>query len=444
MKNLTNIIICILIIASCGRDNKNNGAGGTNAKDLIGNPDTTSGKPVPTPKNSDVKIYYENSKSMDGYIRKNTDFKDVLRELLVAIDNNENIASSANFYLINNDLQKTDFGVESVKIADELTPNSTDGIGNKSFSDFEKILNTILQNQDKNTISIVIADFIYSPNESNIPSSLNKLKTYTKDAFLKAIKDNNQLEARIFRFYSDFNGIYYDINNKEISGIDKRPYYYFMIADSKLMQELNDKIASQLKEMDGYHNEALFTTNVYSNIPRKILSTTSTNGRLRVRNNNLEIISYTKDKFIEFVVLFDFSNLPMNNNFLMNKENYESNPDTFSIVDIGVKEGKRINFQESGSTNIKPSDLVAIKGKRYTHAVKFKTNGTVSNDLEFSLNKKIPSWVNKYHSRDDRNIKNDSIEKLKTFGFKSLVEGISEAYLLNREDKYFRTSISIE
>jgi len=118
---------------------------------------------------------------MDGYINGNTSFKDVFRELLVAVDNENKIDLETEFYLINNELTPTNFGVENTKISEELTPQSTAGKGNKNSSNFEEILNTILQKQDENVISIIMADFIYSPKgESNTISALNKLRTYTK------------------------------------------------------------------------------------------------------------------------------------------------------------------------------------------------------------------------------------------------------------------------
>jgi hypothetical protein len=130
-----------------------------------------------------VKIYFENTLSMDGYINGNTGFKNVFRDLLVAVENEDDIDFSTEFYLINDKLIQTDFGVETTKISEELNPRNTAGKGNKGSNDFEEVLDRILENQEGDAISIIMADFIYSPwEESNVPSALGNLKTYTQDA----------------------------------------------------------------------------------------------------------------------------------------------------------------------------------------------------------------------------------------------------------------------
>ena len=144
---------------------------------------------------------------MDGYINGNTAFKDVFRDLLVAVDNENDVDLETDFYLINNKLTPTNFGVDNIKISEKLSPNSTANKGNKGSSNFEEILNAVLQNQEGDVISVIMADFIYSPEgEPDVPSALNKLRTYTQNAFLKAGKQNPDLVTRIYGFSSDFKG----------------------------------------------------------------------------------------------------------------------------------------------------------------------------------------------------------------------------------------------
>jgi hypothetical protein len=136
-----------------------------------------------TPLDAVVKIYFENTLSMHGYINGNTSFKNVFRDLLVAVENEDDIDFTTEFYLINNKLTQTIFGAETTHISEKLTPQSTAGKGNKGSSDFEEILDKILEKQEGDGILIIMADFIYSPKEeSNVPSALGNLKTYTQDA----------------------------------------------------------------------------------------------------------------------------------------------------------------------------------------------------------------------------------------------------------------------
>lgn len=399
-----------------------------------------------TPLDATVKIYFENTLSMDGYINGNTNFKDVFRELLVAVDNENQIDLETEFYLLNNELTPTNFGVENTKIPEKLTPLSTSGKGNKGSSNFEEILNTVLQNQEGDVISVIMADFIYSPQgETDTPSALNKLRTYTQDAFLKAVNQNNALETRIYGFTSVFNGTYYDINNKHIQGVKSRPYYYFVIAPANLMPVFAENIATQLKKAPGYQNEALFTSANFSSIPTEILTATANNGRIKARGRDIEVVSYPKRGDLEFAVLADLTELPVDNDYLLDKDNFKLNNPEFSIKDIGLVKAKNIEFSELAPLKIDPSTLVKINKKKFTHAILFRADGMVSEDLKFTLKKKIPTWVRSAHSNDDRQIRNDSLEQTKTFGFGHLVEGISRAYKQQSgNDEYFNISIPVK
>lgn len=438
---LFKFFILLFLISSCG-----------GREDRAGNPSPPP-KPIPkspikseAPQDATVKIYFENTLSMDGYINGNTNFKDVFRELLVAVDNENNIDLETEFYLLNNELTPTNFGVDNTKISEKLTPKSTAGKGNKGSSNFEEILNTVLQNQEGDVISVVMADFIYSPDgQQNTPSALNKLRTYTQDAFLKALNQNPNLATRVYRFTSDFDGTYFDIDNKHIQGVKSRPYYYFVIAPGKLMSVFDDKIATQLKNAPGYQNEALFDSANFSEIPIEILAATANNGRIRAKGNNIEVRDYPRSGNLEFTVLVDLSELPVNNQYLIKKNNYELPNSEFSIKEIGLKKGKNLEFEDLGKVKINPAGLVKILDKNFTHAIIFQAEGMVSEDLKFSLKKSIPNWIKTAHSSDDQKIHSDSLEQTKTFGFGHLVQGVSRAYeLQNGNDEYFKLTIPVK
>jgi hypothetical protein len=409
----------------------------------------TSGSMVPIiiekdlPLDATVKIYFENTLSMDGYINGNTDFKDVFRELLVAVDNEDVIDLETEFYLINDKLIKESFGVETTKIADALSKQSISK-GNRGTSNFEDVLNTVLENQTGDVISIVMADFIYSPgNETDTPSALNKLKTYTKEAFLKAGIADKDIETTIYRFSSRFDGIYYNINNSHIKGINHRPYYYFVIAPSNLMTVFEKQISPQLRNNKGFENEISFSPRYFENIPYQVFSATKSNGRINTRNG-IEIVDYPRQGNLEFLVALDLTGVPLHEDYFLNKDNYHLGNDQFIIKDIGTINGKKLNFKTEGKTPINPSDLLKIQGKDYTHVILVSAKGLVSEDLKLSLRKSIPTWVNNSSSNDDRAIKSDSLEQTKTFGFAYLIEGISNSYIQKTGSKeYFNVKIPV-
>ena len=440
---LLKIFIVLFLFSSCGGRN-----GQSEKNSSIYESEGKAPEITPeTPLDAAVKIYFENTLSMDGYMNRNTDFKDVFRELLVAVDNEDRIDLETEFYLVNNELTREDFGVENIKISERLTPRSTANKGNKGSSNFEEILNTVLQNPAGDVVSIIMADFIYSPDgQQNTPSALNKLKTYTQDAFLKATSKQNDLETRIYHFTSDFEGTYYDFNNKHIRGVKNRPYYYFVIAPASLMNVFESNIASQLKRNETFKNEAFFSTEQYNaQFSLEILSSTANNGRIKVKDKNILIHDYPRQGNLEFTVLVNLENLPLSDEFITNPSNYQLNNSEFKIKNIGLTRDRDIVFDANNSVKISGADFIPIKDATFTHAFQFAAEGMVSENLHFALKKTIPAWVSNNHSADDRNIQSDSLEQTKTFGFGHLVEGVSNAFIQKgNNDNYFDIQIPVK
>ena len=445
---LPKIFILLFLMASCVNGERSRG---DNQKSSP-NPNPIAKVPIKphTPLDATVKIYFENTLSMDGYINGNTDFKDVFRELLVAVDNEDRIELETEFYLVNDKLTKTDFGVATTKISEKLTEENAINANlndDRGSSNFEEILNTILQNQEGDVISVIMADFIYSPDgQQDTPSALNKLKTYTQDAFLKAASNQKGLETRIYHFTSDFDGTYYDFNNKHIKGVKERPYYYFVIAPASLMNVFESNVASQLKKNSTYKNEAFFSTEEYNNeLSYKILSSTANNGRIRVMKEEIQIHDYPRQGDLEFTVLLNLENLPLSDEFITDPSNYELHNSEFKIKNIGLKKDRDIEFEDGKTIKISGADLIPIADKHFTHAIQFAAGGMVSENLHFALKKKIPAWVSNIHSADDRNIQSDSLEQTKTFGFGHLVEGVSNAFIQKgNNDYYFDIEIPVK
>jgi hypothetical protein len=210
------------------------------------------------------------------------------------------------------------------------------------------------------------------------------------------------------------------------------------------MTVFTNEIAPQLKKTKDYRNEAFFTTSDYNPISTEILSSTANKGRFRVRDGDLEVVSYPGEENLKFIGLIDFSEIPVDDKYLMDKGNYSlSNPE-FSIKEVGSKKGKNIHFEGQPIKKINTNDLVSIINKKFTHAIYFEAEGIVSENLKFALRKKIPSWVQNSHSDDDRQIYNDSLEQSKTFGLRYLIEGVSGAYLQIGNDEYFNVTIPIK
>ncbi len=430
--------IFLIVIVSCGRKTGNE-------QTLVSNIGTAN-PIVSMPKNATVRVYFENTLGMDGYINGNTDFKDVFRKLLVALDNEKRVDLNLEFYLINDTLAQTDFGVEPIQWPEKLNPKNFMGIGDRGHGDFKEIFDRVLENQSENeqVISILMADFIHSPKESgNAPTDLNKLKTYTKNAVLNSGIAEGHIDAGVYRFTSDFNGTYYDRNNEFIEGLDSRPFYYFVLAPDNLMDLFADGIATELISDSSFENEALFNGREYNGTPHFVLPSV---GKLRVnrRNKSMELLDYSNKGDFEFVLMLNMEQLPVSDHYLMNPNNYRLHNPEFEIKDIGRVEGKDIKFKTMGTKSLDSLSLEEIGSQKFTHAIVFSLKGLLSSDFGFSLRQTVPGWVHRVNSNDDQGILADSLEQTKTLGFGKLIHGISEAYQEERgNDEYFSIGIPI-
>jgi len=406
----------------------------------------TAGPIVDMPNSATVKVYFENTLGMDGYINGNTDFKKVFRELLSALDNVKNVDLEMEFDLINDELIQTDFGVEPVKWSEELNPKKTVGVGNKNSSDFEEVFDRVIENQFENeqVISILMADFIHSPKEAgDTPANLNRLKAYAKNAFLGSGIGEGKIDTGIYRFTSNFNGIYYDANNNGIEGIDSRPYYYFVMAPDNLMDLFTAGIAPKLISDTSFENKAFFVDRNFNKISHMVLSS---GGKLRMnrRNKSMEILDYSNKGNLEFILMLNMEHLPVSGNYLLNHDNYRLHNPEFEIEDVGLVNGGDIEFKTLGKKSIDSLSLVEIGSQKFTHAIIFSLKGLLSADFGVSLKQTVPGWVHKVSSTDDQEIQADSLERTKTLGLGSFINGISEAYKEeNGNDEYFSITIPI-
>jgi len=115
---------------------------------------------------------------------------------------------------------------------------STSGVGNASYTDFQKIFNAILEAQRSGNVSVLVSDLIYSPAETGNVS------------VEKIFNEENSLATRVFKRYKgksilvhqmlgDYNGKYYPYNEVPFDYNGKRPFYLMVIADTKVMDAMS-------------------------------------------------------------------------------------------------------------------------------------------------------------------------------------------------------------
>ena len=410
---------------------QHNRRGQTDPEILSPKSDEASIKPI-------VKVFVENSISMDGYVTGNSDFKSDLTEMLVLT---KNYVGESNIKI--NFINRRPYASSKKDIANfasKLEPNSiTYNVGGKDRrkSDINNIFRMLLDSLHQNEIVILTSDCIYSLGEGDeTEGKLNIQKSLTHDAFNDALKlRKNDLATVCLKMASDFKGNYYDLNDHPTKINEKRPYYIWIIGSEDLIKEYYPKIT---KNMVGIENSYFLSNFTKEKQPFfTVLKETNKVGSFKQTDrgekevNSINDIKYDNGT-LQFAIAIDLGNIPVDSTYLTNPKSYVV-PDGFVVKSIFKIDRNKLTQR----------DMVIVEKTSATHYITISTtNKFTVQDLKLELSNKIPAWVEASNSIDDRNVK-DELDK--TFGLSYLVQGVSEAYATQNPEQtsYFKINVSI-
>ncbi|NPA44093.1 MAG: hypothetical protein GXO49_01015 [Chlorobi bacterium] len=434
IQNVSYIVISLIIsfvLFSCeGRnrrnseDNDKNTQSSTDKDTLAIDSDTIQNK-----LNNKTKVYFyiENSASIFGYINGFTDYIDVVNEL-AAMPKFEENNIEREYYFINGrkDLKVNYIGSskEGNILVDKFNKSKNAyNSGDVSASDLNTMFQLALQKASDNDISILISDGIYDIKDKRAPkAALVTEGKNTRTQFINRLSQGD-LQTILVKLQSDFNGKYYFVTKYNAKGRQKyikikqkRPYYIWIFGKSELLNEyFTDEYLSSLK---GFNDLVRFLKNEKTNIPYEI-SNKENIGRFDFDRDNpkmLKNVSFNeRDNIFQFSFKVDYSTLPFPNEYFTNVENYEC---------IGT-----------GKYNVKK--IVNINDKKYTHLITVYTKTSPYGKLSVNLKNVLPDWIEKTSTLEENETK---VDESTTFGFKFLIDGISEAYIyMNKGNKYIAT-----
>ena len=399
--------------------------------------------PVVSSKSVAVNVYIENSGSMNGYINGNTEFKSAIQDMLVLLKY-EYEEKNINLFFINSEIHPTNIDSDLAGFASALNAKSFK-VGAVASSNLNNVFKQVLAKTAKDTISILISDCIYSIKGNKTEDLLSDQKSLTKDAFLTKSKEGMNLTTTVVKLNSKFNGNYWDKNEKAtILNNKMRPYYISIIGSENIMNHFNSKIIFSKKEVAGYENKLVLSSVDYSKgIYFSVINAKNDLGKFKPARDfsdknsikgieDVESDSRNGDKFT-FSVALDLSKLPLEKSYITNPQNYTIDEGDFIISKIS--EFNKEDFVSSSVSSVLKSR------KNPTHYITFSATSKKYSDLKFNLKRQLPKWVDETSTEDDTNI--EAIGN-KTFGFKYLMEGISEAYQTSSPSKnYFELTIKI-
>ena len=366
-----------------------------------------------------INVYLENSESMDGYVKGVTEFETAIYNLLGDFKIS-GLCDSLNLNYINKTIRYTKQNALPPDIQDlieKLEPSVfKQRGGDRSVSDLKNILSAVLKTVNNKNAAVLISDFVFSPGKNaNAQDYLNTQGVGIKIDFAEKLKELD-LSVVIIQLQSSFDGYYFDKTNKPHILKVKRPYYVWIIGNTRQISSIvNKKVLDNIK--GGYSNRLVFQSIKGISEPNYKVLYSPKIGSFSAKQLNAKIISdatASKDNqnigLFGFNVAVDFSKCLQDESYFLDTKNY--------IL-------SNIKYQLTVEAIADKNDA-SLSG--FTHLLKLQTSELREEILKIDIVGKTPSWVLNSTSIDDSNILNDNSEQQKTFGLQYLVEGVSDAF----------------
>lgn len=343
---------------------------------------------VPAPKeikdSIELKVYVENSGSMDAYMCAGSNLKDAVFDYVSDL---KRLTTSCSLYYINSEV--IPFTGELNTYIKNLTPQSfAKAGGNRTNTDLRQIFDTIVKSNGKQTVSVFISDCILDIPQNAI-DFLGNYQISIKNTFNEALAVNPELGVEIIKLDSKFNGFWFCGNNREFLENVKRPYYIWIIGNQRYLAEFNQKVPVEniiggIKEYSAYA------------APQKIPFD---------MNRSTYVINHSGKINVELLV--NLRGSLQSSNLYKNIAQYKSaNPQ--QVVVASVEEIIAADSPYSHVITLEISNPETLKSE------------TVSFSYPY-----LATWISNSDDTTGQNVK-ENLDK--TTGLMALIKGVAEAY----------------
>lgn len=200
----------------------------------------------------ELKVYVENSGSMDAYMCAGSNLKDAVFDYVSDL---KRLTTSCSLYYINSKVIL--YNGELKSYIKDLTPQSfARAGGNRGNTDLRDIIEKIIRANGKQTVSVFVSDCILDIPENAI-DFFGNCQVSIKNTFNEALSATPDLGVEIIKLDSKFDGYWYCGHNREFLKDAKRPYYIWIIGSQKYLAEFNKKVPVEniiggIKEYSAY------------------------------------------------------------------------------------------------------------------------------------------------------------------------------------------------
>ena len=350
-----------------------------------------SSKQVVTNKQPVVKVFLENSGSMDGFMCDGSELKDGIYNYLTNVKDH---SSKMELYYINSETKKQEVSL-SEYIRNLNPANFRKAGGNRAFTNIPDLFTRVLNSVNDTTIAVYISDCILDIPNHAAPDYLHITQTDIHSVFADRIKKINNLSVCIYQLQSTFNGSFFFPKGGSQMYKGKLPYYMFIIGTNEQLANLRKNVPDS-NITHGIKNYCAFAPSFYA--PVALLQGSKA-------SRSIELNTTRDDKY-KFKVEVNLDMSLQGNDVIIVPSNY--------------------TLSSSKEMNIESISPIASDDKEYSHIIEFSIADKAFGSV-VSLNRiATPSWVKTSNDKQG-----SSVDPNKTFGIEFLISGISEAFTKN-------------
>lgn len=332
----------------------------------------------------ELKVYVENSGSMDAYMCAGSNLKDAVFDYVSDL---KRLTTSCSLYYINSKV--IPYNGELKSYIKDLTPQSfAMAGGDRRNTDLRDIFEKIIRANGKQCVSVFVSDCILDIPENAI-DFFGNCQVSIKNTFNEALSANPGLGVEIIKLESKFEGYWYCGHNRELLKDVKRPYYIWVIGDQRYLADFNKKVPVEniiggIKEYSAYAAPQKIPFDI-----TKSTYVTNHSGKINVE------------------VLINLRGSLQSGTMCKNTALYKSaNPAQVTVASVNE---------------------ITDASNRYSHVVTLEIENPETLKLE-TLTFSYPylaTWVSNSDDTIGANVKNNLD---KTTGLMALIKGVAEAY----------------
>lgn len=332
----------------------------------------------------ELKVYVENSGSMDAYMCAGSDLKDAVFDYVSDL---KRLTTSCSLYYINSKV--IPYNGELNSYIKDLTPQSfAKAGGDRSNTDLRDMFEKIIRANGKQSVSVFVSDCILDIPENAI-DFFGNCQVSIKNTFNEALSANPDLGVEIIKLDSKFEGYWYCGHNRELLRDVKRPYYIWVIGDQRFLADFNKKVPVEniiggIKEYSAYAAPQIIPFDI-----TKSTYVTNHSGKINVE------------------VLINLRGSLQSGTMCKNTALYKSaNPAQVTVASVNE---------------------ITDASNRYSHVVTLEIENPEtlrSETLTFSY-PHLATWVSNSDDTTGANVK-ENLDR--TTGLMALIKGVAEAY----------------